>query len=145
MVPWLWVKIFYFFTRNKYKNNLILPYYWKFLLSQTSNFNFVLKIPALNRDIEIEIYSTWICAILELYRYHSGIAQQSENPHFAQDNSRIVPIPILRRTNIRRLKVPQFRFSIQNSVWLGALKWRNSASAQGTTVAWKSRSSASIQ
>ena len=30
-----------------------------------------------------------------------------------------------------RLKVPQFRFRIQNSVWLGALKWHNSASAQG--------------
>ena len=40
------------------------------------------------------------CAILELYRYHSGIAQQSENSHFAQDNSRIVPIPTLRRTYI---------------------------------------------
>ena len=38
------------------------------------------------------------CPILELYRYHSGIAQQSENSHFAQDNSRIVPIPTLRRT-----------------------------------------------
>ena len=36
--------------------------------------------------------------ILELYRYHSGIAQQSENSHFAQDNSRIVPIPTMRRT-----------------------------------------------
>ena len=40
------------------------------------------------------------CAILELYRYHSGIAQQSENSHFAQDNSRLVPIPTLRRTYI---------------------------------------------
>ena len=37
----------------------------------------------------------------------------------------------LRTRNILRLKVPQFRFRIQNSVWLGALKWRNSASAQG--------------
>ena len=37
----------------------------------------------------------------------------------------------LRTRNILRLKVPQFRFCIQNSVWLGALKWRNSASAQG--------------
>ena len=37
-----------------------------------------------------------------------------------------------RRTrNILRLKGSQFRFRIQNSVWLGALKWRNSASAQG--------------
>ena len=34
-------------------------------------------------------------------------------------------------TNILRLKVPQFRFRIQNSVWLWSLKWRNSASAQG--------------
>ena len=33
--------------------------------------------------------------------------------------------------NILRPKVPQFRFRIQNSVWLGALKWRRSASAQG--------------
>ena len=33
--------------------------------------------------------------------------------------------------NILRLKVPKFRFRIQNSVWLGALKWHNSASAQG--------------
>ena len=37
----------------------------------------------------------------------------------------------LRTRNILRLKVRQFRFRIQNSVWLGALKWRNSASAQG--------------
>ena len=37
----------------------------------------------------------------------------------------------LRIRNILRLKVLQFRFRIQNSVWLGALKWRNSASAQG--------------
>ena len=37
----------------------------------------------------------------------------------------------LRTRNILRLKVPQFRFRIQNRVWLGALKWRNSASAQG--------------
>ena len=37
----------------------------------------------------------------------------------------------LRTRNILRLKVPQFRFRIQNSVWLGALKWRNSAPAQG--------------
>ena len=37
----------------------------------------------------------------------------------------------LRIRNILRLKVPQFRFRIQNSVWLGTLKWRNSASAQG--------------
>ena len=37
----------------------------------------------------------------------------------------------LRIRNILRLKVPQFRFRIQNSVWLGNLKWRNSASAQG--------------
>ena len=37
----------------------------------------------------------------------------------------------LRTRNILRLKVPQFRFRIQNSVWLGALKWRNSASTQG--------------
>ena len=37
----------------------------------------------------------------------------------------------LRIKNILRLKVPQFRFRIQNSVWLGTLKWRNSASAQG--------------
>ena len=29
------------------------------------------------------------------------------------------------------LKFRMFRFRIQNSVWLGALKWRNSASAQG--------------
>ena len=36
----------------------------------------------------------------------------------------------LRTRNILRLKVPQFRFRIQNSVWLGALKWRNAASAQ---------------
>ena len=31
-------------------------------------------------------------AILEMYQYNSGIAQQSENFHFAQDNTRIVPI-----------------------------------------------------
>ena len=37
----------------------------------------------------------------------------------------------LRTRNILRLKVPQFRFRIQNNMWLGALKWRNSASAQG--------------
>ena len=37
----------------------------------------------------------------------------------------------LRISNILRLKVPQFRFRIQNSVWLGTLKWLNSASAQG--------------
>ena len=37
----------------------------------------------------------------------------------------------LRTRNILRLKVPQFRIRIQNIVWLGALKWRNSASAQG--------------
>ena len=37
----------------------------------------------------------------------------------------------LRIRNILRLKVPQFRFRIQNSVWLGTLKWRNSASARG--------------
>ena len=37
----------------------------------------------------------------------------------------------LRIRNILRLKVPQFRFRMQNSVWLGALKWCNSASAQG--------------
>ena len=37
----------------------------------------------------------------------------------------------LRIRNILRLKVPQFRFRIQNNVWLGTLKWRNSASAQG--------------
>ena len=45
--------------------------------------------------------STTPCAILELYRYHSGIEQQSENSHFAQDNSRIVPILTLRRTYIQ--------------------------------------------
>ena len=37
----------------------------------------------------------------------------------------------LRTRTILRLKVPQFRFRIQNSVWLRALKWHNSASAQG--------------
>ena len=37
----------------------------------------------------------------------------------------------LRIRNILRLKVPQFHFRIQNSVWLRTLKWRNSASAQG--------------
>ena len=43
----------------------------------------------------------------------------------------------LRRRNILRLKVPHFRFRIQNSVWLGALKWRNSASAQGKYCGWE--------
>ena len=37
----------------------------------------------------------------------------------------------LRIRNILRLKVPQFRFRMQNSVWLGALKWCNSVSARG--------------
>ena len=37
----------------------------------------------------------------------------------------------LRTRNILRLKVTQFRFRIQNSLWLGALKWWNSAFAQG--------------
>ena len=53
------------------------------------------------------------CAIPELYRYHSGIAQQSENSHFAQDNSRIVPIPTLRRTYKFKKIVGRVDFSDQ--------------------------------
>ena len=55
------------------------------------------------RHSKSSLPSTTPCAILELYRYHSGIAQQSENSHFAQDNSRIVPILTLRRTYVCRV------------------------------------------
>ena len=39
------------------------------------------------------------CAILELYRYITGIVAESENSYFVQDNSGIVPILTLRRTH----------------------------------------------
>ena len=41
-------------------------------------------------------------AILELHCHHSGIAQQSEDPLFAQDHSRMVPIPTLHITYVAR-------------------------------------------
>ena len=65
-----------------------------------------------NRHNSITIYELkhkyiYICSAQSKNRYNSrivlrkvGIAQQSENSHFAQDNSRIVPIPTLRRTYI---------------------------------------------
>ena len=63
--------------------------------------NFVPKIPTLRRDFYLFDKTTKIpCAILELYRYNSGIVPQSENSYFAQDNAGIVPIPTLRRTYI---------------------------------------------
>ena len=53
-------------------------------------------------------HSLIICYILNIYplrnsrivQYNSGIGGQSENSHFAQDNSGIVPILTLRRTYI---------------------------------------------
>ena len=62
---------------------------------------FVPSIPTLRRDfyLSIRLTAKIPCAILELYRYNSGIVPQSENSYFAQDNSGIVPILTLCRTH----------------------------------------------
>ena len=80
-----------------------------YCLPQRPDSHFVTDIPTLCKDIQKAVCpGTTPCAILVLYRYHSGIAQQSENSHFVQDNSRIVPILTLRRT------YPQYMFLWKN-------------------------------
>ena len=76
------------------------------VLNEIVDSHFVPKIPTLRRLLPVRLLPVRLlpCAILELYRYDSGIEPQSENSYFAQDNSGIVPILTLRRTYERRLR-----------------------------------------
>ena len=94
------------FIQNKYTGNRVFPIIvslsWRQPLPPSkTRFSLCHRYSHFaQRRSKSSLPSTTPCAILELYRYHSGIAQQSENSHFAQDNSRIVPILSLRRTYI---------------------------------------------
>ena len=71
-----------------------------FVSNEIVDSHFVPKIPTLRRDFYLlDKLPKYPCAILELFRYSSGIVPQSGNSYFVQDNSGIVPILTLRRTN----------------------------------------------
>ena len=65
-----------------------------------TNSHFVQLFPLCARTHTLSIFNIYPLRNSRIVRYNSGIGGQSENSHFAQDNSGIVPILTLRRTYI---------------------------------------------
>ena len=67
-----------------------------------TNSHFVQLFPLCAETHILSIFNIYPLRNSRIVRYNSGIDGQSENSHFAQDNSGIVPILTLRRTYIQK-------------------------------------------
>ena len=83
-------------------SNLFLITHFSVLFQDESlrltNSHFVQLFPLCAGTQTLSIFNIYPLRNSRIVRYNSGIGGQSENSHFAQDNSGIVPILTLRRT-----------------------------------------------
>ena len=115
-------------------SNLFLIKHFSVLLQNESlrltNSHFVQLFPLCAGTHILSIFNIYPLHNSRIVRYNSGIGGQSENSHFAQDNSGIVPILTLRRTYtlVRvRMSLPhlimQWSLSIMNVQWFSIEFW----------------------
>ena len=68
---------------------------------RSTNSHFVQLFPLCAGTHTLSIFNIYPLRNSRIVRYNSGIGGQSENSHFEQDNSGVVPILTLRRTYIQ--------------------------------------------
>ena len=96
-------------------SNLFLITHFSVLFQDESlrlmNSHFVQLFPLCAGTHTLSIFNIYPLRNSRIVRYNSGIGGQSENSHFAQDNSGIVPILTLRRTSVFTQKHSIVHFS----------------------------------
>ena len=111
--------------------SLFSPIYYSLTLSSHSHivqlfpfcpFSLCQTIPTLRRDEHLNryiyMYKRYPLRNSRIVRYNSGIGGQSENSHFAHENSGIVPIHTLRRTYISNIADSSRLWMLSLKLWI---------------------------